>query len=124
MKAIITIFGLLLFIQLADPATVRIETYTCGIACKKGLKKCGKECYDPKYLTCFDDVLCQNGFKKCGFECYDPNLYTCSGGLICANGLKQCGKYCYDPKFYDCFEDITCNVTTTYTLFNEQIFAE
>lgn len=114
MKAIITIFGFLLFIQLADPAIVRKITYPCGLACRKGLKGCGKHCYDPKFYTCFDDLLCENGFQKCGFECYNPKLYTCSGGLICENGLKQCGKYCYDPKFYDCFDNINCNFTKVF----------
>ena len=70
MKAIITIFGFLLFIQKADHAIGGIVNNTCSKVCRNGYKICGDNYYNPIISTCLDGKICENGEKICDDNCY------------------------------------------------------
>jgi hypothetical protein len=43
---------------------------------------CMGMCYDPKVLTCTNNMLCTVGSKACGQACYDPKVYACTAGVL------------------------------------------
>ena len=87
---------------------------------KKGLKRCGEDCYNPMLYTCFDNISCNGeaainwyfilfedfllieNKKNKAIHFRTSNWFLLSWGRICEKGYKLCGQHCYKQNIKTC----------------------